>query len=257
MPTNASALRLRVGAELRRLREAANLSGEQVASALEWSQPKVSRIELGRTAYTVRDVARLLALYGVTDDVRTELLAATAEDTGESAWIVRAGGFPRRQGSIASLEIVTKRIRQYQPVLVPGLLQTYEYAQTVAAAHGATDPAAIAAARMQRQDVLKGKDAPTFDVVLDARALLCRAGPVDVLRNQILHLATCVKQGIVNLNIDPPYAVRYGSNFQPFVRKREVKDGDDASMTREPEMVKAYRDTWELGLHSYLTNLLT
>jgi adenine-specific DNA-methyltransferase len=55
--------------------------------------------------------------------------------------------------------------------------------------------------------------------------------------------------------IDPPYAVRYGSNFQPFVRRREVRDGDDASMTREPEMVKAYRDTWELGLHSYLTYL--
>ncbi len=203
MPTNASALRLRVGAELRRLREAANLSGEQVAATLGWSQPKVSRIETGRTAYTVRDVARLLALYGVTDDVRAELLAATAEDTGEGAWIVRAGGFPRRQGSIASLEVVTKRIRQYQPVLVPGLLQTYDYAQTVAAAHGATDPAAIAVARMQRQEVLRGKDAPVFEVVLDARALLCRAGPVDVLRNQILHLATCMEQGIVNLSVIP------------------------------------------------------
>jgi adenine-specific DNA-methyltransferase len=55
--------------------------------------------------------------------------------------------------------------------------------------------------------------------------------------------------------IDPPYGVKFGSNFQPFVRKRDVKDGDDDSMTREPEMVKAYRDTWELGLHSYLTYL--
>jgi adenine-specific DNA-methyltransferase len=55
--------------------------------------------------------------------------------------------------------------------------------------------------------------------------------------------------------IDPPYAVKYGSNFQPFVRKREVKNNEDASLTREPEMVKAYRDTWELGLHSYLTYL--
>jgi adenine-specific DNA-methyltransferase len=54
--------------------------------------------------------------------------------------------------------------------------------------------------------------------------------------------------------IDPPYGVKFGSNFQPFVRKREVKDADD-DMTREPEMVKAYRDTWELGLHSYLTYL--
>lgn len=55
--------------------------------------------------------------------------------------------------------------------------------------------------------------------------------------------------------MDPPYGVRFGSNFQPFVRKRDVKHADDAAMTREPEMVKAYRDTWELGLHSYLTYL--
>jgi adenine-specific DNA-methyltransferase len=55
--------------------------------------------------------------------------------------------------------------------------------------------------------------------------------------------------------MDPPYGVKFGSNFQPFVRKRDVVNNDDADMTREPEMVKAYRDTWELGLHSYLTYL--
>lgn len=55
--------------------------------------------------------------------------------------------------------------------------------------------------------------------------------------------------------MDPPYGVKFGSNFQPFVRKRDVKHGADDEMTREPEMVKAYRDTWELGLHSYLTYL--
>lgn len=55
--------------------------------------------------------------------------------------------------------------------------------------------------------------------------------------------------------IDPPYGVKFGSNFQPFVRKRDVTHGDDEDMTREPEMVQAYRDTWELGLHSYLTYL--
>lgn len=52
---------------------------------------------------------------------------------------------------------------------------------------------------------------------------------------------------------DPPYGVQFGSNFQPFVRKRDVKHGPDEHMSREPEMVKAYRDTWELGLHSYLS----
>ena len=55
--------------------------------------------------------------------------------------------------------------------------------------------------------------------------------------------------------IDPPYGVKFGSNFQPFVRRRDVSHNDDEDMTREPEMVQAYRDTWELGLHSYLTYL--
>ena len=55
--------------------------------------------------------------------------------------------------------------------------------------------------------------------------------------------------------MDPPYGINYGSNFQPFIRKRDVTHNDDDDMTREPEMVKAYRDTWELGIHSYLTYL--
>jgi adenine-specific DNA-methyltransferase len=55
--------------------------------------------------------------------------------------------------------------------------------------------------------------------------------------------------------VDPPYGVKFGSNFQPFIRKRDVRHNDDVDLTREPEMVQAYRDTWELGLHSYLTYL--
>jgi len=53
--------------------------------------------------------------------------------------------------------------------------------------------------------------------------------------------------------IDPPYGIKYGSNFQPFVNKRDVKDGKDEDLTQEPETIKAFRDTWELGIHSYLT----
>jgi adenine-specific DNA-methyltransferase len=55
--------------------------------------------------------------------------------------------------------------------------------------------------------------------------------------------------------IDPPYGVKFGSNFQPFVRRRDVEHGKDDHMSREPETVRAYRDTWELGIHSYLTYL--
>jgi adenine-specific DNA-methyltransferase len=55
--------------------------------------------------------------------------------------------------------------------------------------------------------------------------------------------------------MDPPYGIKYGSNFQPFVSKRDVKDGKDEDLTAEPEMIKVFRDTWELGIHSYLSYL--
>ena len=60
---------------------------------------------------------------------------------------------------------------------------------------------------------------------------------------------------VQTIYFDPPYGVKYGSNFQPFVRRRGAKHGDDEFMVREPEVVKAYRDTWDLGVHSYLTYL--
>jgi adenine-specific DNA-methyltransferase len=75
-----------------------------------------------------------------------------------------------------------------------------------------------------------------------------------VVMNSLLHYEGLGGQ-VQMIYMDPPYGVKFGSNFQPFVRKRDVTHNDDEDMTREPEMVKAYRDTWELGLHSYLTYL--
>src|SRR5579875_730554 len=73
-----------------------------------------------------------------------------------------------------------------------------------------------------------------------------------VVMNSLLHYEGLGGQ-VQMIYMDPPYGVKFGSNFQPFVRKRDVSHNDDDDMTREPEMVQAYRDTWELGLHSYLT----
>ncbi len=75
-----------------------------------------------------------------------------------------------------------------------------------------------------------------------------------VVMNSLLHYEGLGGQ-VQMIYLDPPYGIKFGSNFQPFVRKRDVKHNDDEDLTREPEMVKAYRDTWELGLHSYLTYL--
>jgi len=60
---------------------------------------------------------------------------------------------------------------------------------------------------------------------------------------------------VQTIYLDPPYGIKYGSNFQPFVNKRDVKDRKDEDLTQEPEMIKAFRDIWELGIHSYLTYL--
>jgi adenine-specific DNA-methyltransferase len=73
-----------------------------------------------------------------------------------------------------------------------------------------------------------------------------------VVMNSLLHYEGLGGQ-VQMIYMDPPYGVKFGSNFQPFIRKRDVSHNDDEDMTREPEMVQAYRDTWELGLHSYLT----
>lgn len=75
-----------------------------------------------------------------------------------------------------------------------------------------------------------------------------------VVMNSLLHYEGLGGQ-VQMIYIDPPYGVRFGSNFQPFVRKREVSNNDDEDLTREPEVVKAYRDTWQLGFHSYPTYL--
>ena len=75
-----------------------------------------------------------------------------------------------------------------------------------------------------------------------------------VVMNSLLNYENLGGQ-VQMIYIDPPYGVKFGSNFQPFVRRRDVTHNDDEDFTREPEMVQAYRDTWELGLHSYLTYL--
>lgn len=80
------------------------------------------------------------------------------------------------------------------------------------------------------------------------------AGDSLVIMNSLLRKESMSGQ-VQMIYIDPPYGIKYGSNFQPFVGKRDVKDRSDDDLTAEPEMIRAFRDTWELGIHSYLTYL--
>ncbi len=80
------------------------------------------------------------------------------------------------------------------------------------------------------------------------------AGDSLLVMNSLLQKEGMARQ-VQMIYLDPPYGIKYGSNFQPFVNKRDVKDRKDEDLTQEPEMIKAFRDTWELGIHSYLTYL--
>ncbi len=80
------------------------------------------------------------------------------------------------------------------------------------------------------------------------------AGDSLLVMNSLLQKESMAGQ-VQMIYFDPPYGIKFGSNFQPFTGQRDVKDGADADLTQEPEMIKAFRDTWELGIHSFLTYL--
>jgi adenine-specific DNA-methyltransferase len=139
--------------------------------------------------------------------------------------------------------------------------------------HERVDPATILANAAKR---LKGKDAPTqwrqpdlfaapFENLPLRQALdfyhhekgwsnRLVAGDSLLVMNSLLTKESMAGR-VQMIYIDPPYGIKYGSNFQPFTNKRDVKDRSDDDLTQEPEMIKAFRDTWELGIHSYLTYL--
>ncbi|MEU8265285.1 helix-turn-helix transcriptional regulator [Micromonospora sp. NPDC048999] len=206
-----------MAAELKRIREGLGVSGEEVAAALGWSQPKVSRIENARIAVSTRDLATLLHYYGVPEEVRAELLAITADDEGTGgAWLVRAGGVTRRQGEVAAIETRVRSIQQYYPLIVPGQLQSPEYAMAYTRSGGWPNPEAIVARRMSRQALLRSDDAPAYSALLDARAFLAWPGSRDVILSQLAYLRTRAELPNVTIRIIPLGVDRTASAMVPF-----------------------------------------
>ena len=140
--------------------------------------------------------------------------------------------------------------------------------------HERIDPATILAAVQRRMKGAKGKSSVEFQPGLFAApfenlplrdaidfykherdwANRLIAGDSLLVMNSLLQKESMAGR-VQMIYIDPPYGIKYGSNFQPFTNKRDVKDRNDNDLTQEPEMIKAFRDTWELGIHSYLTYL--
>jgi transcriptional regulator with XRE-family HTH domain len=206
-----------VAAELKRIREGLGVPGEEVAAALGWSQPKVSRIENARISVSVKDLATLLQYYDVPEEVQAELLAVTAEDEDSAgAWIVRAGGPRRRQGEVAAIESRLDSIRQYYPLVIPGHLQSREYALAHARIGGWPEPDSIVERRLQRQRLLESTSGPSYEALLDARAFLAWPAGRDVMLEQFDYIRSRAAIDNISVRIIPVDAVRTAVSMVPF-----------------------------------------
>jgi transcriptional regulator with XRE-family HTH domain len=207
--------RRRLGSELRRLREAAGLTGDQVIARVGWaSASKLSRLENGRSRPDLSDVLDLLDLYEVTGATREELIGVTRDAGNTRGWLRSYPVMTQRQRSYAELEAGCADIFEYGPVILPGLLQTPGYTRVrllssreVIAPEDAEDPETEIAARVARQSTLtREAEPPRYEAVLEEAALGARGGPPPVMSGQLRHLARLAELPNVTLWVLPSSA---------------------------------------------------
>lgn len=203
-----TALRIVLGAQLRRLREAAEISRSDAGYSIRGSESKISRLELGRVGLKDRDVADLLTMYGVTDPEERQTFLDMVARSNQPGWWHRFNDLmPDWFQDYVGLEEAASRILTYELQFIPGLLQTEDYARAIAS-HGRPDQASPdvqrrVALRMQRQKILTRQGAPRLWAVIDESVLHRPIGGVQVLRAQVQHLLEITKQKHVTLQIVP------------------------------------------------------
>ena len=196
-----------LAAELRRLREAAGLTGDEVATRLNWSASKVSRIETGRSAVATSDLRMLLDLYGVTGTLR-DRLTELGRTAGQRGWWDAFGDILGSDYStFLALEDDAESERFYAQMLIPGILQTERYAEEIMLTGlSAAPPREIARrvqARITRQKLLTRSDPLELRVVLDEGALRRRVGSAEVMSGQLTHLIEVAELSNVTLQVLP------------------------------------------------------
>ena len=215
------ALRIALGAHLRRLREASGITPAQAGEAIRATHSKISRLERGRTGAKQRDVADLLTLYGVTDEAEREGLLDLARQASTPGWWQQYRDIlPRWFEMYVGLEKAASIIRTYEVQFVHGLLQTEDYARAVILIANANAPAdeidRRVGVRMKRQQLLTQPDAPELWTVLDEAALRRPPGGPKVMRAQLEHLLLMTDLPNVTLQIVPFDAGPHSAAGGPF-----------------------------------------
>lgn len=196
--------RRRLASELRSLREAKGLTIEQVAERMEVSSSKISRIETAQVTTRLRDVRDLLDIYEVEDERRDALLRI-ARDARQRTWLDAFSDVPSE--AEMDMEGAASSIRAFAGLVVPGLLQTTDYARAVVRAIliglGQAEIDRVVELRRRRQALLERDDAPPYWVVLDEAVLRRVVGGAEVQRAQLQRLAEATALPRVTLQVLP------------------------------------------------------
>ena len=197
-----------LGAQLRRLREAADISAEKAGYEIRASRSKISRMETGRVGLKIRDVEDLLTLYGVTSEQQRERVIALAKRSREPEWWAKYNDIlPDWFETYIGLESAAASIRSFEMQFVPGLFQTDDYARAVTRLGHQTASAAEVERRVglrrKRQELLVRAQPPRIWVVMDEAVLRRPLGGVPVMRAQLRHLIEVAALPHVTLQVVP------------------------------------------------------
>ena len=220
--------RRRLGLELRQLREDANLKIDKVAKKLEMSDSKISRIENGQVSATARDIRDMAFLYGVRGQ-RLENLMQLARETREKPWWQQ---FSELGLELVAYEAEASDILLFEPLIVPGLLQTRDYARAVIrAVRRDLDSERIERRvefRMRRQEVLTAEKPPRIWAVVDEAILYRMIGDRKIMAEQLGHLEKMGKLPHVTIQVLPFSAGEHAGLDGPFmiIRLPELTDKD-------------------------------
>ncbi len=216
-------LRIGLGGELRRRREAAGVTREAAGDAIRASPAKISRLELGRVGFKERDVADLLTLYGViAAPVREEFLSLARRANTPGWWHRYTDLLPGWFETYVGLEHASSVIRTYELQFIPGLLQTRDYARAVTSlGHDDADEVERRVElRMRRQELLTTPGSPTLWAVIDEaalrRSLRHDQGDADLMRAQLDHLIAINELPHVSLQVAPLYYGGHAAAGGPF-----------------------------------------
>ena len=209
-------------AELKRLRDDARLTQEEVASRLDWHPTKVMRIETGRTAPHPNDVRVMLGLYGVTGPEHVTALVKLAQDARQRGWWYSYRDvLLNRYEFLIGLESEASSIGNFQLAMVPGLLQTEDYARAlISGGPMELDTQEVerrVEVRLTRQEVLDRDDRPQLWVIMDEAAIRRTVGGPAVMRGQLESLARAAEQIRTTIQVVPYAAGTHPGQLGPFV----------------------------------------